>query len=350
MPIDPVTGAALIGAGGSILSGVSNLFGTSQANKANLELMKYQNEWNKPVNQIARLKEAGLNPNLIYGANGNVAAGGTSAPAPSMMPYRFDFMRQAGQDLAADIELKKSQAEKNRAEANQANQNVVESGTRISKMEAETEFTNMQTSLRDKLVESMDSQIALNASNAFRNNVLNILTEEETNLTKQAYDQNEQSFTFKLAVLSSEVKKNEASAKQALAEAAVAPSKILLNKALTTKAYADAKLSYALGMTEDQCRQWKVKYQEALAGKTEEEKNKIYKEIHEVMDVEINKMQAEIEKIMADKSLAVWTKQEKIARLRLDIGTSVYDRFMKTFRPGFSVSAFGFGASSSGYK
>lgn len=49
--------------------------------KYNMEAIKYQNEYNKPVNQMARLREAGLNPNLVYGGNsGSVAGNLSTAP------------------------------------------------------------------------------------------------------------------------------------------------------------------------------------------------------------------------------------------------------------------------------
>lgn len=37
-------------------------------------LMDKQNEYNKPINQMARLREAGLNPNLVYGDGGATMA------------------------------------------------------------------------------------------------------------------------------------------------------------------------------------------------------------------------------------------------------------------------------------
>lgn len=88
--------------GGGILSGVAGLFGQNKQNKANLELVreqnnaqmalaKYQadrnldlwnlnNEYNTPKAQMQRYKDAGLNPNLIYG-NGSASAGNSSSPA-----------------------------------------------------------------------------------------------------------------------------------------------------------------------------------------------------------------------------------------------------------------------------
>lgn len=82
---------------------ISNLFGAgnqANANRANMELAKYQydrnlemwnkqNEYNTPSNQMSRLREAGLNPNLVYG-NGSVANTTNSVPqydAPKIQAY-----------------------------------------------------------------------------------------------------------------------------------------------------------------------------------------------------------------------------------------------------------------------
>lgn len=59
----------------SLASSMMNYYFTNQ-------LMDKQNEYNKPINQMARLREAGLNPNLVYD-NGNaiIASAGGSAQA-----------------------------------------------------------------------------------------------------------------------------------------------------------------------------------------------------------------------------------------------------------------------------
>lgn len=109
---------------GAIISGGASLLGTGlgflsqkRANKANMELAKYQNEWqtqenekayqrslhmwnlqneyNSPTQQMARLRSAGLNPNLVYGSGvtGN-SAGSTPQYQPAdikraeLSPYR----------------------------------------------------------------------------------------------------------------------------------------------------------------------------------------------------------------------------------------------------------------------
>lgn len=82
--MEPVTmgliGSAAIGA----ISGTGNSFiSNAQSKKMMAKQFHYQkkmwqmeNEYNKPVNQMARLEEAGLNPNLVYG-NGATSLGGS---------------------------------------------------------------------------------------------------------------------------------------------------------------------------------------------------------------------------------------------------------------------------------
>lgn len=89
MPIPVAIGAAAITAGG----GLANSIGQHQTNKQNqrfanemynrqkadnLEFWHLQNAYNSPSAQMARYKEAGLNPNLIYGQSNT--AGSISTP------------------------------------------------------------------------------------------------------------------------------------------------------------------------------------------------------------------------------------------------------------------------------
>lgn len=59
------------------------------AYQKNMELLKFQLDYNTPVNQMKRFKEAGLNPNLVYGQGspGNmVSAPNVAAPTPTRRP------------------------------------------------------------------------------------------------------------------------------------------------------------------------------------------------------------------------------------------------------------------------
>lgn len=124
--IDPVTGAAAITAGAHLLGG---LFGSSsskyaakaqlqavrETNKANLDLAKYQNDWNvaqwnrqnaynTPAMQRQRYEEAGINP---YFALGNIQSGNAeslmSANMANQQPVVSDLQGQSGQILGNSI-------------------------------------------------------------------------------------------------------------------------------------------------------------------------------------------------------------------------------------------------------
>lgn len=129
--MDPITVAA-------IQSGASNLSGTllgyasqKSTNKANLKLAEYQyskalemwnrqNEYNLPKNQIQRLTDAGLNPNLVYG-NGTVQ-GLISAPAPqyhapTLQAYTNFGSLGAEQAVTTYMQLKQADANVNKTNA-----------------------------------------------------------------------------------------------------------------------------------------------------------------------------------------------------------------------------------------
>lgn len=96
MPIGAI-GASLIGTG---VSALSSLFGGHSAQRQarkqrqeNRYLAEYQyskdleqwnraNEYNDPSQQMARLKKAGLNPNMIYGTGSQAATGNTATQTP----------------------------------------------------------------------------------------------------------------------------------------------------------------------------------------------------------------------------------------------------------------------------
>ena len=63
-----------------------------RADKVNLENWHRQNKYNHPLEQMQRLKEAGLNPNMIYGNSPGSAVGnaGSAVHASKAAPYSFE--------------------------------------------------------------------------------------------------------------------------------------------------------------------------------------------------------------------------------------------------------------------
>lgn len=105
---------------GGIISGVGSLLGglgssamnnkaVQDTNKANMEIAKYQSQWqqqenekayqrslnmwnlqneyNSPTQQMARIRAAGLNPNLVYG---NGVTGNSAGSTPQYEPAKFN--------------------------------------------------------------------------------------------------------------------------------------------------------------------------------------------------------------------------------------------------------------------
>jgi hypothetical protein len=106
--------------GSSLISNTGSKRRQQQADKQNVKFWEMQNAYNTPKNQMSRLKDAGLNPNLIYGNSANTGnAGAVAASKPA--PYNIqDPIPTALNALAikSQIDLNESQAYKNNTDAN----------------------------------------------------------------------------------------------------------------------------------------------------------------------------------------------------------------------------------------
>ena len=83
---------------------------------AALEDWKMQNEYNSPEAQMKRLKQAGLNPHLVYGNGADATAGpvrSSDGPSWDPDPIRFDIGAAADSALNAyyDVQVRQAQAD-----------------------------------------------------------------------------------------------------------------------------------------------------------------------------------------------------------------------------------------------
>ena len=119
-------GAVLGGpVGGLVGSLASSLLGNrgakrrqQLADQQNIKFWNMQNAYNTPKQQMARLKDAGLNPNLIYGSNANTGVAGSVSPSKAS-PYNIQNPVPSAVQTAlmgAQIQNLNSVTEKNRAE------------------------------------------------------------------------------------------------------------------------------------------------------------------------------------------------------------------------------------------
>ena len=79
-------GPGLFSLGSDLLSNRGAKRRQDLANTQNIEFWNMQNAYNTPKAQMSRLKDAGLNPNLIYGSNANTGTAGAIAPSKAS-PY-----------------------------------------------------------------------------------------------------------------------------------------------------------------------------------------------------------------------------------------------------------------------
>lgn len=199
--IDPAVGAAAITAGAHLIGG---LFGSSsskyaakaqlqavrETNKANLDLAKYQNEWNvaqwnrqnaynTPAMQRQRYEEAGINP---YFAMGNIQSGNAeslmSADMANQQPVTSPLQGQSGQILGSSI-----------SDAAQSGVNAY-FGSKIQQEQAKAlqiENTFNLQSLRDRVNSLHYDSEAKRMANYVYNNSMESLINIQTNEARMSY-------------------------------------------------------------------------------------------------------------------------------------------------------------------
>lgn len=128
----------LFSAIGSIAGGVLGYASQERTNDLNYRMFKEQLEYDKPVNQVARLKEAGLNPNLVYGS------GIQNMQTAGKQPKMENPMDKAAEGL--NLGLLSANLRKAKAEAKQAEAGAALSGTQavMAKLSAPYSLARMQ--------------------------------------------------------------------------------------------------------------------------------------------------------------------------------------------------------------
>ena len=76
----PIIGGLIANKGGKNQN-QANVAQQRLANEHNEKMWRLQNDYNNPMAQMQRLREAGLNPNLVYGQGSKMGEAGSVAPA-----------------------------------------------------------------------------------------------------------------------------------------------------------------------------------------------------------------------------------------------------------------------------
>lgn len=208
---------------GSPISGMFNIASNLIQNRQNMKMAEYayqkeleqwnrQNEYNKPINQMARFKEAGLNPNLMYGQG--TPGNATDSPNYSAPHLQFDNpFPNLGNDIGqlrqtdADVALKGANEDLARANKDNVEQdtnnkkldNVIKALDIINKRiknETDEEQLSILKETKDELIKqeeellrkiTAEADTAEENLNLIRSNVA--LTNEQINLVKKQTDE-----------------------------------------------------------------------------------------------------------------------------------------------------------------
>jgi hypothetical protein len=130
--MDPITLSAIIAGGTQLANTGSQLFTNAKNRKNALEDWNRMNAYNSPAEQMKRYKEAGLNPNLIYGQTNTAApVRSTDYVAPELKADALDMMGKAVNIKRDKVQTQvQQQAIQNQAE-DLATKQLINEGLRI---------------------------------------------------------------------------------------------------------------------------------------------------------------------------------------------------------------------------
>lgn len=159
-----LSGNPLFGLGlnlfGNLFTNSQNRRSIEQTNRLNMQMQQNQNAWNErmwhmnneyntPANQIKRLKEAGLNPDLMYG---NPSQGTSSAPAQGTTPSHAEAFQSLGfGDMFSNAQQLMMQKK-----ANDAN---------IRLMQSQADSLDAETTLKERSLTNDEKRIELEKQN-----------------------------------------------------------------------------------------------------------------------------------------------------------------------------------------
>lgn len=171
--MDPIIGASLISAGGNLLGGLFNASAQSSANRTNIQLQREQQSWNElmwqkqneyntPAAQIQRMREAGLNPALMYsqGNVGNAESVKPVSPASVQPVTGLGVGVASAGDAIADGIMKLEQVKQMRAQTRMLQAKADQTVASTLTHEDYTNYLRAKIGLTNKQSELADSKVA----------------------------------------------------------------------------------------------------------------------------------------------------------------------------------------------
>lgn len=178
----------------------SNKFSAEEAEKArayNTQMWHLNNAYNTPAEQMKRLRDAGLNPNLMYGLPSSQASLQSSSAQGKAHDKQYDFSGLANvQNQLNQLELTKAQVDNINADTNLKNVEAGRTGEDTKYIEAKriTQETWNKLGLTEYQQKEIEQKIS--ESKASENYIKSKDTQqqEETKLFKETYQDRVKSY------------------------------------------------------------------------------------------------------------------------------------------------------------
>lgn len=175
---------AVAGIGSSLLNSMFQGISSRRQNRRMVEFWRMNNEYNHPSAQLARLREAGLNPNLLYGQGVSGATGSSGAPPKAVEEKPW----QIGNPLAAfqNTKIQNLTADNLRAQNTQIMNDAALKAANTLKSAVETDIKGVDLKKARATADNLISQVQYETEQRFNKFQQQNFTFEQNQAIKDA--------------------------------------------------------------------------------------------------------------------------------------------------------------------
>lgn len=190
----PLAAAPVLAAGagltGDVFSAIMGASNSRRQNKRMVDFWRMNNEYNHPSAQMARLQEAGLNPNLIYGSGVSGATGQSSPIGTPDKPDTPQFRNPIAEYQNAN--QRRLQSDNLRAQNTVLLNDAAKKVAETAKTVMDTDIKGINKSVMARTMEDQILKIQSDANSSFNKAELTF-----QNLNRQRLSESEQSILRK---------------------------------------------------------------------------------------------------------------------------------------------------------
>lgn len=168
------------GAADSAISSALNMWQAKQSRDWQEDMWQKQNEYNLPINQVARLRQAGINPNLAFGsaasAMGAAVPGSPSTPHHDFKPFQSYYEKKS---TLASIRQQNANA-KSQEIQNDVNEFLLDQTKKVKQMELDWNLQHLMDYKNEELWKLQNERLSL----AYHNRLADIEYEIKDSISK----------------------------------------------------------------------------------------------------------------------------------------------------------------------